>query len=151
MVFERVTLRNIDVAAQTHSVAWQESHKVFCSEEFVQAHTPERQKQYILEGMEQGKQFWLLIDREAKGVVSVKDDLIADLYVLPTEQRKGYGAELLRFAEDKCCGNPCLWILSNNKTAEQFYLKQGFRFTGNRKILQHGLRELEMEHIPQNH
>ena len=38
-MFELVTERNIDIAAEIHSVSWKESHKGFCSEKFVSAHT----------------------------------------------------------------------------------------------------------------
>jgi GNAT superfamily N-acetyltransferase len=69
--------------------------------------------------------------------------LIEDLYVLPEKQNQGYGTELLRFAIDKCEGNPRLWILENNKGAERLYHRMGFVETGNVNSIDKGLDEIE--------
>ena len=88
-----------------------------------------------------------MMDTGAKGVVSIKDNLIENLYVLPSEQRKGYGTKLLKYAEEKCQGIPKLWILSNNNAAKNLYVKHGYTFTGNVKPLKNELQELEMQLI----
>ena len=147
MTFELVTKENIDIAAEIHSISWKESHKTFCSEEFVQAHTKERQRQYIEKEIKCGKQFYIIDKNGAKGIVSIKDNLIENLYVLPMEQGKGYGTKLLQYAEHMCKGIPTLWILSNNEVAKKLYIKMGYEFTGNIKILNSELQELEMQHI----
>lgn len=145
MTFEFVTEQNIDIAATIHSISWKESHKSFCSEEFVLAHTPQRQKKYIENEITEGKRFYILYDdNSAKGIVSVKNNLIENLYVLPTEQRKGYGTALLKYAEQLCKGTPTLWILSNNEAAKMLYTKMSYKFTGNKKFLNTKLQELEM-------
>ena len=146
-MFELVTEKNIDIAAEIHSISWKESHKSFCSEEFVQAHSKERQKQYIQDEMKNGKQFFMLVDGGAKGIVSIKDNLIENLYVLPTEQHKGYGTKLLRYAELLCKDNPKLWILSNNDNARRFYKKEGYHFTGKENSLTDELSEFEMQWV----
>lgn len=144
-MFELVTENNIDIAAEIHSISWKDSHKSFCSEEFVQAHSKERQKRYIQDGIKNGKAFYVLVEDEAKGIVSVKDNIIEDLYVLPTEQHKGYGTKLLHFAELLCKDNPTLWILCNNDIARSFYIKEGYHFTGKENQLTDKLSELEMQ------
>ena len=145
MVFELVTKKNLNTAAEIHAISWRESHKSFCSEEFVKAHTIERQVQYIEQGIERGKQFYMLVDTKAKGIVSVNHNVIENLYVLPSEQRKGYGTKLLHYAEQKCHGTPTLWILSNNDVAKHLYIKNGYSFTGKLKPLKNELQELEMQ------
>ena len=147
MIFELVTEQNIEIAAKIHSISWKESHKSFCTEKFVQAHTQERQKQYIEKEIDDGKQFYILDKNGAKGIVSVQDNLIENLYVLPAEQGKGYGTKLLKYAEHICKGTPTLWVLSNNESAKKLYTKMGYRFTGNKKILSNELQELEMRLI----
>ena len=145
MLFELVNKLNIAAAAEIHAISWRESHRAFCSKEFVEAHTTERQMKYIEHEMENGKQFYILMDNGVKGIVSVKDNLIENLYVLPSEQRKGYGTKLLHFAEQKCQNTPTLWILSNNEAAKSLYVKQGYAFTGNVKPRKNELQELEMQ------
>ena len=145
-MFELVTEKNIDIAAEIHSLSWKESHKSFCSKEFVELHTQERQRQYIEKEIQAGKSFYILIEEKPKGIVSIIDNLIENLYILPAEQQKGYGTKLLHFAEILCKGVPTLWILSNNEAAKKLYLKQGYKLTGECKILNDELSELEMKH-----
>ncbi len=138
-----VNQSNIRDAAVVHSVSWQESHRSFCAAEFVALHTPERQEEYLRSKMEDGSRVFMLTDGKPVGIVSVKDSLIEDLYVLPEYQNRGYGSELLRYAVGRCGGTPSLWILENNDRARSLYLKAGFRETGNRQVITDGLDEIE--------
>lgn len=138
-----VTEENLGIAGAVHAVSWRESHG-FCSPDFVIAHTAQRQTEYLRREMALGKQLFLLVEERPVGVVSLWGDLIENLYVLPEEQRRGFGARLLRFAEGLCTGRPTLWVLSNNERARRFYLKNGYHFSGREKVLDEGLKELEM-------
>lgn len=139
-----VDVGNLHQAALVHSLSWKESHKDFCSREFVDQHTAARQAAYLAREMDSGKKFYMLVHDRPVAIVSVKDSLIENLYVLPGQQRKGYGSELLLYALSRCSGTPTLWILSNNEGAFRFYTKHGFRLTGSRKELSGTLAELEM-------
>ena len=94
--------------------------------------------------MRGGMALYMLVKEYPVGVVSVKEDLIENLYVLPAEQNKGCGTELLLFAMAQCRGTPRLWILDNNDRARRFYQKHGFRLTGKANPLSEQLSELEM-------
>ena len=139
-----VTEENLLSAARIQAESWQESHRSFCSEAFVKAHTPQRQKALFQQEMQGGMALYMLVKEYPVGVVSVKEDLIENLYVLPAEQNKGCGTELLLFAMAQCRGTPRLWILDNNDRARQFYQKHGFHLTGNAHSLSEQLSELEM-------
>ena len=133
---------NLFQAATVHAIAWRDSHRAFCAPDFVELHTPQRQQEYLRQKMDDGSDLYLLVEGEPVGVVSVKGNLIEDLYVLPTRQGEGFGTELLRFAIARCVGTPALWILENNTRAERLYRKLGFRATG-RVITSAGLDEIE--------
>ena len=143
MRIETVDLQNIDEAARIHSVSWQESHRAFCAAEFVNAHTPEHQKEYLLAKMQQGTAVYMLRDDVPVAVVSVMGSLIEDLYVLPEYQCMGYGTHLLNWAISRCMETPTLWILNNNDRARRLYEKYGFRETGNVHQLNEELSEIE--------
>ena len=143
MIIETVNLQNLDDAAWIHSMSWQESHRAFCTEEFVRAHTPERQKGYLLAKMQQGTTVYMLRDDMPVAVVSVTGSLIEDLYVLPEYQHRGYGTRLLDWAVSCCTGIPTLWILDNNDRARNLYEKYGFHETGNVHQLTEDLSEIE--------
>ncbi len=100
----------------------------------MESHTIERQRTYLENEMRAGKQIYLLIRDIPVGIVSVKENLIENLYVLPKRQCEGGGSELLGYAISKCMGTPALWVLNNNAKAQNFYEKHGFARTGREKI-----------------
>ena len=89
----------------------------------------------------------MLIEEEPIGIVSVKDHLIEDLYILPQKQRMGYGTKLLKFAIGQCTDRPTLWILENNSNAKRLYHKMGFRETGRINAIADGLDEIELSYV----
>ena len=139
----KVDKTNIKQAATIHSISWQESHRSFCSEDFVNLHTPERQRGYLKKKMDAGSEIYMLMDGEPVAIVSITGDLIEDLYVIPDKQNNGYGTMLLEFAIGRCKSNPRLWILENNKGAERLYRKMGFVETGRVNSVDKGLDEIE--------
>lgn len=76
---------NIDSAAKIHSESWKESHRHFCTTEFLEMHSTEHQKEYLRQEMSNGKKLFMLVDKKPVGVVSVNHSMIENLYVLPQE------------------------------------------------------------------
>ena len=140
----KVDEASIAEAGRVHSESWKESHRSFCSAEFVEKHTPAAQADFLRREMNIGKTIYMLIGNYPVGIVSVYGSLIENLYVLPSEQQKGYGSQLLDYAIRHCSGTPCLWILNNNEGAYRLYSKNGFKATGNRKQLNDTLYEMEL-------
>lgn len=143
MMVVAVDQENISEAAAIHSASWQESHRSFCSPEFIALHTPQHQEAYLREKMDNGSKVFLMIADQPVGVVSVTGNLIEDLYILPDCQHQGFGTRLLHFAMEQCDGVPTLWILENNKGAEKLYRREGFRETGRKNNITDGLDEIE--------
>ena len=123
---------NLSQAATLHSISWKASHRAFCAPDFIEQHTPERQRAYFRRKMNDGTKLFMLVDEAPAGIVSVTGSLIEDLYVLPDLQNRGYGTKLLLFAAAQCADTPTLWILENNAGAERLYRRMGFRETGHR-------------------
>ena len=144
---------NLLEAALIHSVSWQDSHRSFCSPDFVALHTPERQRAYLREKMNAGSRVYMLVKDRPVGVVSVTGSLIEDLYILPDMQNKGYGTALLQFAIGQCPAAPTLWILENNFGAARLYRRMGFKETGRVNAITDRLAEIEfaLERGEENH
>lgn len=140
---------NLSEAAAVHAAAWRDSHRAFCTPEFIEQHTTERQAAYLQRKLDAKSRIFLLVEDEPKGVVSVTGSLIEDLYVLPEQQGRGYGTKLLRFAAAIADGTPTLWILENNADARRLYERHGFFETGSRKITPGGLDEIELALKPE--
>ncbi len=135
---------NIQKAAFIHSVSWQDSHRSFCSPDFISLHTPEHQREYLREKMGRGSAVYMLVKERPVGVISVTGSLIEDLYILPDMQNKGYGTELLKFAINLCPDVPTLWILENNERAARLYRRLGFKETGKVNAITDRLAEIEL-------
>ena len=144
-MIQPVTPSNLMQAAAIHAESWQASHRAICTPEFLALHTPERQARYLKSEMDKGARLYLLTEGKPVGIVSVHDSRIENLYVLPSEQNKGYGTRLLAFAIQQCTDCPTLWILNANTGAKRLYERNGFQPTGN--TVQHtgGLHELELQ------
>ena len=139
-----VTEENLAQAGAIHSESWKDSHRSFCTTEFLEKHSPAAQTEFLRREMAAGKRVWMLVDECPVGIVSVQDSLIENLYILPGYQGRGYGTRLLHFAMGQCRGRPTLWILDNNEGAYRLYARNGFRKTGRTEKLTESLYELEM-------
>ena len=140
-----VSESEISVAAEIHSASWVDSHKDFCDSAFLAQHSTENQRSFLQNERKCGKAIFMLVADKPVGIVSVKENLIENLYILPREQGKGYGTELLLFAMSRCKEEATLWILDNNEKAFRFYAKHGFEKTGRVNKITEGLSELEMK------
>ena len=134
---------NLLQAATIHSISWKESHRAFCTHDFIEMHTPERQREYLSNKKNNGTKIYMLVEEEPVGVVSITNSLIEDPYVLPDMQNMGYGTKLLQYAVGQCTDTPTLWILENNKRAERLYRRMGFKETGRKNPIIDGLDEIE--------
>ena len=70
--------------------------------------------------------FLIEVDGTAIGTVTVADNEINRLFVLPDFQRKGYGRELMDFAEEIIRKKHEYIILDASLPAKQIYLKRGY-------------------------
>ena len=130
-------------AALVHSIAWKDSHRAFCSPEFIEKHSAEHQFEYLKNKMSSGSRLFMMVEDKPTGIVSITGNLIEDLYVLPDRQNMGVGTKLLMHAIGICTGAPVLWILENNEGARRLYLRLGFRATGRTNKITDGLSEVE--------
>ena len=134
---------NLLQAATIHSISWKESHRSFCTADFIELHSPDRQREYLNSKMNNGTRLYMLVEEEPIGVVAVTYGLIEDIYILPDMQNMGYGTKLLQYAIEQCTDTPTLWILENNINAERLYRRMGFKETGRKNAITNELDEIE--------
>ena len=91
---------------------------------FLQHHSDDN----IRDDIENGRTFLYVDDeRNRIGTVSVKENDIGRLFVLPEYQGHGYGGELLAFAEDIISRTYDEIILDSSLAAKSIYLNRGYR------------------------
>ena len=91
---------------------------------FLQHHSDEN----IRDDIENGRTFLYVDDeRNRIGTVSIKENDIGRLFVLPEYQGQGYGGELLAFAEDIISRTYDEIILDSSLAAKSIYLNKGYR------------------------
>ena len=76
-----------------------------------------------------------VIQNEIVGTVTVKENEILRLFVSPKHQKKGYGRELLDFAESKVKDEYSEIVIDASLPAKSIYLKRGYKETEYNKIL----------------
>jgi len=82
----------------------------------------------ILTDIGAGKVFlYVNDDGQPVGTVSIKENDICRLFVLPKYQGKGYGRELLDFAENIIAKNYKEILLDASLPAKRIYLRRGYK------------------------
>lgn len=85
------------------------------------------------EGTDELNNTYVYDDGVVKGIIRIKGNEIEKLYVEPTFQSVGIGAQLLDFAVNEMCAD-FLWALEYNKRGIAFYRRHGFELTGEKMI-----------------
>lgn len=71
---------------------------------------------------------WLLeADDSVVGTVTVKDNAVNRLFVLPEFQSRGYGSQLMDFAEAKIAEKFSRIHIDSSLAAKEMYLKRGYK------------------------
>jgi hypothetical protein len=61
-MFIKVSEKNIQEAAEIHSLSWKDSHKAFCSKDFIEKHDAENQIEYLRKEIKFGKEVYMLTE-----------------------------------------------------------------------------------------
>ena len=73
---------------------------------------------------------YISADGQAVGTVTVKENDIGRLFVLPAHQGHGYGVALLRFAEKLIAQHYAEAVLDASFAAKAIYIRHGWQMTG---------------------
>ena len=82
---------------------------------------------YILKDIEAGCVYLLKVDGIGVGTVTIKENEVARLYLLPEYQHKGYGRMLFEFAESLVFTNYAFVRVDSSLPAKEIYVKRGYR------------------------
>ena len=84
-------------------------------------------REHVLSDVENGL-VWLLEEEGCMvGTVTVKENVINRLFVLPEYQSRGYGSQLMDFAENKIAQHFTHIHIDSSLAAKELYLKRGYK------------------------
>jgi len=83
--------------------------------------------EHIRADISEGKVFLLCVNEEPVGTVTISDNNINRLFVLPAFRHKGYGKMLLDFAEKKILESYDCVQIDASFPAKQIYIKRGYK------------------------
>ncbi len=83
-------------------------------------------EQHIKKDLEDGDVFLLSVDGNPIATVTVKENHILRLFVLTKFQHRGYGRQLLDFAENRIAQNHAECVVDASFPAKRMYLNRGY-------------------------
>lgn len=84
-------------------------------------------RENVLADIERGS-VWLLISEDCPvGTVTIKENAVNRLFVLPEFQFRGFGSKLMEFAEAEIAENFRSVHIDSSLAAKEMYLKRGYK------------------------
>lgn len=112
-----------DITVKTLSEIYVHYYPKGAVEFFLEHHN----KENITEDIRQGHVFLCVDNKEnAVGTVTIKNNEMCRLFVLPQYQGRGYGSEMLDYAEGLIFQKYDKIVLDSSLPAKQIYLKRGY-------------------------
>ena len=92
-------------------------------------------RENVLADIENGRVWLLETEGVAAGTVTIKENAVNRLFVLPKYQSHGYGSELMDFAEIQIAEIFDFVHIDSSLAAKEMYLKRGYKETKTCKIM----------------
>ncbi|MBQ8567804.1 MAG: GNAT family N-acetyltransferase [Oscillospiraceae bacterium] len=89
---------------------------------FLKHHSPEN----IMSDIKGGIVYLLIDNNKAVGTVTIRNNEICRLFVLPEHQKKGYGGRLIAYAEKLISESCDSAVLDASLPAKEIYMKKGY-------------------------
>lgn len=112
-----------DITRTTINVIYPRYYPTGAVQFFLAYHSDE----HIMADISDGKVFLLYVEEKPAGTVTISDNNINRLFVLPMFQHKGYGKKLLDFAEKKILESYDCVQIDASFPAKRIYLKRGYK------------------------
>jgi GNAT superfamily N-acetyltransferase len=120
-MLRRLELEDVHTAARVLRISFDQALPSLAG-----LHTPEEDRWFFRERVFRTCEVWGAFDSAAMvGMIAFREDWIDQLYVLPKEQGRGVGTELLQAAQSSF-GRLQLWTFQRNVPARRFYEARGF-------------------------
>lgn len=149
---EKATLKDTDIIGEIHSKAWKQAYENTFPLEFIETDTIEKRKEEFLAAWkDEDIEYFLLYVEEPIGIIKISyyENIceVLSLYLLKKYWNKGYGTQAMKYILKVYDFTEIhLWTLEDNMRAQNFYEKQGFRKTGETRIINRGKEYIQLKY-----
>ncbi len=120
-MLRQLALTDMGAAAGVHRIAFDQAMPWLAG-----LHTPDEDRWFYRERVFATCRVWGRFDDGVlSGIIAFRDSSVEQLYVLPVDQGRGVGTELLDIAK-RACDRLELWTFQRNTQARRFYEARGF-------------------------
>ena len=157
MKIVKAEVGHADIIGYVHSGAWKQAYKDVFPDEYLNEDTPEKRTQEFLDSCKDKGIYYYMIceDDKAVGIVKFTDAEekfeILSFYILDEYRNKGLGMQVIEYLKKEFDKKKLvLWVLEDNVKAKRFYENNGFKNTGNTRVIQRGnsYKQLQYELLP---
>ncbi len=130
MSIRKASLSDLNIVYKITEVTISEIYPHYYSKGAVEFFLTHHNEKNIANDIEQNKVFLCLdMEQNIVGTVTIKDNEICRLFVLPQCQKNGYGTEMLDYAEKIILGEYFSITLDASLPAKRIYQKRGYKST----------------------
>lgn len=153
MKIVKANIAHAEIIGNIHSEAWKQTYENLFPLEYLNRDTADKRKQEFLSTFEEADvQYYLIfLNEKAIGVVKILilDNAceISSIYFLKSYWHKGYGTRTINdiknlYPQQKIV----LWTLEENVKAKNFYEKNDFYATGEKRIIYRGRNYMQIQY-----
>jgi ribosomal protein S18 acetylase RimI-like enzyme len=142
-----------DIVGKVQSAAWKDAYKDIFLPEYINKDTSENRKQECITvlGNKENKYYLILVQNIPIGIIKISIKLvnlceIESIYFLNEHRGNEYGTQAIDFMKEVYRNYKIiLWVLEKNDNAIRFYKKNGFIWTGKKRIINRGYNYYQVQ------
>ena len=148
----KANLSHADIFACIHSKAWVQAYKDLFPAEYINPESSRKRKEEFIENQQENIHYYLIVeDNVYVGIfkILIVDDTceLSSIYILTEYCHKGYGTACIDYVKEEYSRYEIIvWTLEENRSARNFYEKNHFHDTGNRRMIYRGCEYVQVQY-----
>lgn len=134
-MIERATEEELDIVLQITHTTIREIYSHYYASGVVDFFLRHHSRENVFADIKAGIVYLLRADACPVGTVTIKENAVNRLFVLPQYQSRGFGSRLMDFAENEIARNFDRVNIDSSLAAKELYLKRGYKESGTHKIV----------------
>lgn len=153
MEIVKAEIGHADIVGWVHSEAWKQAYRGVFPDKYLNEDTPEKRTQEFLDSCKnKGVCYYMICEEDqAVGIIKLIDEEevceISSFYILDEHRNRGFGKQVVEYLRKEFNKKKLvLWVLEENVKARRFYEYNGFKSTGNTRVIQRGNQYVQLQY-----